>query len=572
MGEAKKRAEREPLVSVIIPSRRRPDKLERCVRSLWSNRGDSKIEIIIGLDDDDETRAEYEKRLADLGAPVSIIVGPRPLTMGGLINELAKHVTGRWLMAFVDDCTIETPDWPARIAEEGMRLPRRVGVLHLRDDFHAGFASYPIMSREMVAAVGYVHVPYFAFWFNDTWWDEIGILLNLKREVPVQVTMPDGRGKTNGLTDLAFWAEFFTETRPERVRDALKLLKLAYDDGDPAVGTFMANLASRQNFCAQKISTLRNPRVAAHFEATMAGSPPAPHYPDVKAAAEAKMKDLAKNTPRRLKIALCIPSGRTWEAATAIDAIAIGIYSSMCGIDIMPANMQSSMITLGRNQTVDVCLEAGADYLMWIDSDMKFPPDTLMRLLGHQKDIVGATYNKRVPPYETLGKLKGTRPEQLRGGVHEALLLPAGCMLVKAEVYRTLGWPWYFETYNWAGSDGFAQWKAMMRDYWRGLPDEDLLDSVKDTAFAEWITKNYKMGEFDESILYFSEDNNFCRKARKAGYQLWCDLDLTQEMVHLGTLEVRCKLPEEAEIKAEIAAQEAAGTREPAAQAVEAAD
>lgn len=557
MGEAKRRTESEPTVSVLIPSRGRPAMLARCVASLVDNKGDAKIEIIIGLDDDDPQAEAYAAAMEKAGGAVTIVTAPRPKSMGGIVTDLAAKASGRWLMAFVDDCVISTPDWPARIEEAGAELPRRVGVLYLRDEFHSGFASFPVISRDVVKALGYFHVPYFAFWFNDTWWDEIGTMLGLKRELPIVLEMPEGRGKTRGLREVAFWAQFFNELRPQRLRDAFTLLKLAYDETDPEVGKFGAYLGTRQRTCAEKIGPLLNPRVAEHFEREQAGGEPSEHYDTLKAEAQSMMDQIRANTPRRLKVALAIPSGRTWEAATGVDFAALAMVSAMQGIDIMPANLQSSMITLGRNGTVDVSLENGVDYIMWIDSDLKFPPDALLRLLSHQKDIVGATYNKRVPPYETLGKLAGTKPDQLRGGVHEALLLPGGMVLVKAEVYKTIGWPWYFETYNWPGADGFAAWKTMMRDSWKDMPGADVLDSVEGTAFADWMRANFKLGEFGENILYFSEDNNFCRKARKHGYTIWADLDLSYQMVHLGTLEVTCHAPPEEEIAAETARQDA---------------
>jgi hypothetical protein len=42
--------------------------------------------------------------------------------------------------------------------------------------------------------------------------------------------------------------------------------------------------------------------------------------------------------------------------------------------------------------------------------------------------------------------------------------------------------------------------------------------------------------------MLFSEDLAFCRRARRAGYQIWCDLRLTGETAHLGEIKVTCAM------------------------------
>ena len=47
---------------------------------------------------------------------------------------------------------------------------------------------------------------------------------------------------------------------------------------------------------------------------------------------------------------------------------------------------------------------------------------------------------------------------------------------------------------------------------------------------------------------YISEDINFCRKALRYGYRLWCDLNLTWELQHIGKQHVTCTRPGAVEI------------------------
>lgn len=246
------------------------------------------------------------------------------------------------------------------------------------------------------------------------------------------------------------------------------------------------------------------------------------------------------------KVMICLPSGRTWEARTATAVAGMATFSALQGFQIGIANMEGSMITKQRNDLMTMAMQAGFDYALQVDTDMVFPPDCLLRLYKHNKDIVGATYNKRVPPYETLGKLKGEKPADIgKGGLREAELMPGGMMLIRMDVFRKLGWPWYFETYQWPGENGVDMLKTFLRDCFATPIPEEMLATLDDMPLAEWLNKMHNE-EFQIKWNYYSEDLNFCRKARRGGYRIWCDLDLTFQMTHLGVLEVTCKKPEDA--------------------------
>ena len=200
------------------------------------------------------------------------------------------------------------------------------------------------------------------------------------------------------------------------------------------------------------------------------------------------------------------------------------------------------MITKQRNDLVEMALEQKPDYIMFVDTDMTMPPNSLMRLLAHNKDVVGATYNKRVPPYETLGRLKPPRPSDevlAQGGLWPAEQLPGGLMLVKASVFERLKWPWFYETYQWPGKSGVECFKEMLRNSYSLTPSQDMLDSIDRSPLAEWLEEVYKL-ESTSAWKFLSEDLQMCRKCQKAGIELWCDLGLTFEVKHLGTQEITC--------------------------------
>jgi hypothetical protein len=144
---------------------------------------------------------------------------------------------------------------------------------------------------------------------------------------------------------------------------------------------------------------------------------------------------------------------------------------------------------------------AGTGLFLAHNSDMVFPPETIERLLNHDKDVVGAFYNKRVPPYDTVGHLIG-QPDVSPGGLYRADVMPHGVVLVKREVYEKLPQPWYFESF--------------------------------DPAFATE----------DDPCGMIGEDVNFSRECVKAGIEMWCDADLTFAVGHIGEQVIGCTPPD----------------------------
>lgn len=537
----------KPDISVLIPYFREPEKLRACVNSIVVKGGDDKYEILVALDDDDPMLSEAAAALVN-HTKVKTFTWPRPDTLGQKLNKLAEQAKGHILWFISQDYTMETEGWPDKFRNAVSKLPngKEVGILFPKDVLHPDHAAYPIVTRKMYETLGYFVPSYFPYWFVDTWHDELGILIGVHQEIDVEVKHQGERGKSHGLVDLKFWAEFFMQTRYLRVQDAVKLLRVIHGitpDSPPPI-EMQRELNRRAHICQQRVEHLTHPKFIEAWENNVA-SAPSPAYPKVKAEAEAVVQKIRTMRPRPLKVAICVPSAETWRAGTAVDIAGISAHSIASGIEVLVINLQGSQISHSRNNIVGTALENNVDYLMWIDSDMKLPKDTIVRLLQHKKDIVGATYNKKVPPFETLGKLAAMPPaDRIPDQLQEALLLPGGVLLVKADVYRKIGYPAYFETYMFApGQDGLMGLKLLLANYFRDQPPKEVLDSLDGSPLGEWVKDHYFLGEASEPFLTFSEDLNWCRKVRRAGYKIWVDLALTHEVKHLGTREVTCQMP-----------------------------
>ena len=183
-------------------------------------------------------------------------------------------------------------------------------------------------------------------------------------------------------------------------------------------------------------------------------------------------------------VLICIPSGKVVDAELLVQAVDLmahpdGALKRLC-------NPRICYVTTARNMGVHDAQQLDADYLLFIDADMEFPPDTLQRLLAHQKAIVGATYCKRSVPHTILGEVLGGGDIRERTGLVEMATLPAGCLLIRTSVFSRL-------------------------------------------------TKPYFRLPFDEtSGLEESDDFTFCRRARTVGLGIWCDADLSKDVGHIG--------------------------------------
>lgn len=546
VGEAKRRRDLADTISVLIPERGRPEMLERCIQSLLDTAGDDhRIEILVAIDDDDPAWIDREP----IPMPrTRYFRWPRAITLGEKLNRLGQEAAGGIFWFIANDYIVETLGWPAKFREAVANLPNGIGVPFPRDDLHPNHASFPIITRRMQEAIGFLFPPCYPYWFIDTTWDQHGIMLGQRFEIDVTVRAPEGRGLSHGLYELQFWVSFWEAMAPVRLREAAQLIAAAYGHGTPAFQTVMQDIPRRQQICKARTAHLSTPEFLAEW-GSRSESPPAPRYQEVRTFAEQMMEKLKKGAPRKPKVAIATPSGRQWEATTGVCIASVAAQTTLAGVSIGLVNVQTSMISHGRNATVAMCLEQGFDYIFWIDADMKLPATILMDLLRCDKDIVGATYNRRVAPYETLGRMKGPKPSEsaLRSGLIEAEALPGGVILVKTDVYRALKWPWYFESYRWDAPNGLDAFEGLLRDYFRTLPPAEAVAEFRETALAKWMADGYEVGlDPGARDRLSSEDINFCKKATRAGFQIWCSLDATFEVGHIGEQVVTCDRPPEA--------------------------
>jgi len=134
-----------------------------------------------------------------------------------------------------------------------------------------------------------------------------------------------------------------------------------------------------------------------------------------------------------------------------------------------------------RNYIATQAVNNKSDYLFFVDDDMILPPDTLDRLLAHDKDIVGGIYNTKYEEQKpVIEYLEGTKREDL----FKVGAIGTGCMLIKTSVFKKLPQRWF--RYEW----------------------------------------------YDNGMVKYSHDWLFCKDARKHGIDVYADSTL--DIKHIG--------------------------------------
>ena len=199
-----------------------------------------------------------------------------------------------------------------------------------------------------------------------------------------------------------------------------------------------------------------------------------------------------------MRVAICTPCRDMVHAGYAFDLARL-VGRAVTDLDAQ-VRVITSPGTLICDQRVAIAKEAlatGNDWLLWLDSDMRFPADTLTQLLAREEPIVGANYVTRELPPRPVSKNRDmggwidvpTKPGST--GVEEVAAIGLGVALISAEVFKTMDQPWFHL--------GFS-------------------------------TVNEK---------FLGEDVYFAIKAKDAGYRILVDHDLSKQVRHVGSFEYR---------------------------------
>ena len=157
------------------------------------------------------------------------------------------------------------------------------------------------------------------------------------------------------------------------------------------------------------------------------------------------------------------------------------------------AFQMGSLIYTSRNNLATMAVQKGIDYVLWLDSDMIFPSDVLVKLLEDREkgDIITGVYYRRVQPFKPVLFSKLDFDEN-------------GCI--------------------WEGYDNYP---------------EDEIFEIEGCGFGCVLTPTHiflemmaKFGDMFAPIGGVGEDLSFCWRARQLGYKVVADPKI--QLGHVG--------------------------------------
>lgn len=159
------------MISVLCPTRGRPESVERMIESAWET-ADTDIEIILHADRDDPQLDQTAALLVEFPG-VRLLVDDRML-LSEYWNRCAAVAHHDVLMQCGDDIVFRTPGWDAVVLAAFERVPDRIALVYGDDGFqHEAMATHGFLHRRWMETVGYFVPPYFASDFNDLWLTEV---------------------------------------------------------------------------------------------------------------------------------------------------------------------------------------------------------------------------------------------------------------------------------------------------------------------------------------------------------------------------------------------------------------
>jgi GT2 family glycosyltransferase len=170
-----------------------------------------------------------------------------------------------------------------------------------------------------------------------------------------------------------------------------------------------------------------------------------------------------------------------------------------------------SLVTRARNILTAMFLESNCSHLMFIDADIEFDADSIIRMLSMDKEIIAGAYPKKTLPVQYAINFKIVDPATNRvnidNGAVEVLDASTGFFMIKRQVFE-----------------------KMMVHY----PDLHYKnDSSIDPKFNKYCYAFFDTWLDPKDNRYLSEDYTFCRRWQEIGGRIW--LDPNTKLNHVGS-------------------------------------
>lgn len=164
-------------ISLFLPTRARPNLLMECVLSFYEKAAyPERLEMVVVIDDDDESNKEFETLASETG--ITVLKVPRSNHHQRDYNNLAARMTtGEYIWGLNDDTEIATEGWDVLLEASIERFIEekgtRVVYVAMDDQTHVGDyqkengCCFPVITREFYEKLGFFMPDEIASWGGD---------------------------------------------------------------------------------------------------------------------------------------------------------------------------------------------------------------------------------------------------------------------------------------------------------------------------------------------------------------------------------------------------------------------
>ena len=169
-----------------------------------------------------------------------------------------------------------------------------------------------------------------------------------------------------------------------------------------------------------------------------------------------------------------------------------------------------SLITRARNILTAMFLSSSCTSLFFIDADIEFTPDAVIRALAYEKDIIAGAYPKKTLPIEYAMNFKFKDKERTKLNIENGLVevhdASTGFFCINRRVIEKM----------------IAEYPNL-----RYRSDSNIGEGIENYCYALF---DCELDEHDNR--YLSEDYLFCRRWQKLGGEVWIDTNI--KLNHCG--------------------------------------
>ena len=197
-------------------------------------------------------------------------------------------------------------------------------------------------------------------------------------------------------------------------------------------------------------------------------------------------------------VMIAMPCYDSVKASTMVAVIKVIQQLAKSGVAVGINTMKSPLIHQARNYLTSVFLNSDFTHLLFLDSDVEFEPEAVLRMLVAKKDVICTPY--RVKSMEVDKKMytvelkKDARMEP--GEIIEITAGPTGIMLINRDVFKKI-------------IEKFPDLKIKNPVFPEAGPDHKYYYNFFDFTFED----GYSAGE----------DVSFCKLVQKLGFKIYAN-------------------------------------------------